>query len=103
MTAVGRAMRSPYDAEFIDFGDEDNELHITNKKVSLVELEQVFYGDCRFVANKGQGRTAPYLMIGRTNANRPITAAVLYDEIRLAVIPISARKSEDWEINKWKF
>ena len=96
-------MGSPEDAEFIDFGDEENEVHITNKGVSVVELDQVFCGDRRFVPNKGQGRTAPYLMIGRTKGNRPITAAVLYDEIRLAVIPISARESEDWEISKWRF
>ncbi|GBE65179.1 hypothetical protein MFM001_16410 [Mycobacterium sp. MFM001] len=96
-------MRSPEDAEFIDFGDEDNQMHITNKGVSLVELEQVFFDERRFVPNKKPGRNAPFLMVGRTKANRPITAAVLYDEIRLAVIPISARNSEDWEINKWKF
>jgi uncharacterized DUF497 family protein len=96
-------MGSPEDAEFIDFGDEDNEMHITNKGVSLVELQQVFFGERRFVPNKKPGRNAPFLMVGRTEANRPITAAVLYDETRSAVIPISARRSEDWEINKWKF
>jgi uncharacterized DUF497 family protein len=96
-------MGSPEDAEFVDFGDEDNEVHITNKGVSLVELEQVFNGNRRFVPNRGLGRSASYLMVGRTKANKPITAAVLYDEIRLAVIPISARKSEDWEITKWRF
>ncbi|MGO9926226.1 MAG: hypothetical protein ACLPLP_08820 [Mycobacterium sp.] len=96
-------MGSPEDAEYIDFGDEYNELHITNKGVSVVELAQVFYGDRRFVPNTGPGRTASYLMIGRTKGNRPITAAVLYDEIRLVITPISARESEDGEINRWRF
>jgi hypothetical protein len=59
-------MGSPEDAEFIDFGDEDNEMHITNKGVSLVELEQVF----SFRAQQETRNQRP-VFDGRSNEREP--------------------------------
>ena len=70
--------------------------------VSVVELEQVFEGNPRWVPNKK--RTGNFLMVGgRTNGNRPVTAAVVYDDIRRTARPISARRSTDEEITRWAF
>jgi uncharacterized DUF497 family protein len=92
-------MGSPTDAEFLDI-DERNELHITNKGVSVNELEQVFENYPRWVPNK-KGRTGTYLMVGRTNGGRAIIAAVIYDEIRRAVRPVTSRQCKDHEVKKW--
>ena len=94
-------MGSPLDAELLEI-DDRNELHVTAHGVSVVELEQVFEGNPRWVPNK-KGRTGNFLMVGRTNGNRPVTAAVVYDDIRRTVRPISARRSTDEEITRWAF
>jgi len=90
---------SPKDAELLEF-DEGNEEHATAHGVSTEELHQVFENGPRWLPNK-KGRTGTYLMVGRTNGDRPIVAAVVYDEIRRAVRPIASRKCNDHEIEKW--
>lgn len=92
-------MGSPADAEFLEF-DEGNEEHATAKGVSVDELQQVFENRPRWLPNK-KGRTATYLMVGRTKGGRPIVAAVIYDEIRRTVRPITSRRCEDHEVKKW--
>ena len=85
-------MGSPKDAEFLEF-DEGHE-------VSVVELHQVFANGPRWLPNR-KGRSGTYVMVGRTNGNRPIIAAVTYDEIRRAVRPITSRQCKDHETEKW--
>ncbi len=92
-------MGSPADAEFLEI-DEGNELHITKHGVTVAELEQVFENYPVWLPNK-RGRSATYLMVGWTYGGRPIIAAVIYDEIRRAVRPISVRECTQAEINKW--
>jgi uncharacterized DUF497 family protein len=92
-------MESPADAEFLEI-DEGNEEHVTAHGVSVMELQQVFGNGPRWVPNK-KGRTATFLMVGRTNGERPIVAAVIYDEIRRVVRPITSRRCEDHEVKKW--
>jgi hypothetical protein len=65
-------MGSPAEAEILEI-DEGNEEHVTAKGVSVTELEQVFENGPRWLSNK-KGRTCTYLMVGRTNGNRPIIA-----------------------------
>jgi uncharacterized DUF497 family protein len=90
---------SPADAESLEV-DERNELHIMRHGVTVAELEQVFENYPRWVPNK-KGRTATYLMVGRTLGGRPVIAAVIYDEVRRAVRPISVRECTDPEIDRW--
>ena len=102
MTAIGDALvGSPLDAELLEI-DDGNELHVTAHGVSVVEVEQVFEDDPLWVPNK-KGRTGNYLMVGRTNGNRPVTTAVVYDDIRRTVRPITAYESTDAEITRWRF
>jgi uncharacterized DUF497 family protein len=92
-------MGSPADAEFLEV-DERNELHITRHGVTVVELEQVFENYPRWVPNK-KGRTATYLMVGWTLGRRPVMTAVIYDDVRRAVRPISVRECTKPEIDRW--
>jgi len=90
---------SPADAEFLEI-DERNELHITKHGITAAELEQVFENYPVWAPNR-RGRTATYLMVGRTFGGRPVIAAVFYDEMRRVVRPISVRECTQAEINKW--
>jgi uncharacterized DUF497 family protein len=87
------------DAEILEI-DERNELHITKHGVTIAELEQAFENYPAWAPNK-RGRAATYLMIGRSYGGRPIVAAVIYDEVRRAVRPISVRECTQMEIRRW--
>jgi uncharacterized DUF497 family protein len=92
-------MAHPEDAEFLEF-DDDNEAHLAIKGVSPAEVNQVFLGDPLWAPNL-KGRTADWLMIGRTDGGRPLVVMVTYDEARAVLRPITARTCEKDEVSKW--
>lgn len=93
-------MAHPSEADWIEF-DDGNESHCAGHGVTPSELTQVFENDPLWARNK-KGRTAAWLMVGRTLGGRAIVAAVEYDEIRSAVRPITARECESHEISLWR-
>ena len=92
-------MGHPEDAEFLEF-DEANETHLAIRDVIPTEVMQVFLGDPLWAPNV-KGRTADWLMIGRTDGGRPLVVAVIYDEVRSALRPITARTCDKDEVSKW--
>jgi uncharacterized DUF497 family protein len=96
---VGADVPHPEDAELVQF-DEGNESHLAERNVTPAEVLQVFNNDPLWAANV-KGRTADWLMIGRTRGGRPLLVAVTYDEVRAVVRPITARTCEKDEISRW--
>lgn len=92
-------MAHPEDAEFVEF-DDANEPKLLLGGVSAAEVTQVFQNDPMWAANL-KGRTAEWRMIGRTTGGRPLVVGVIYDEIRAAVRPITARTCDKDEVSKW--
>ncbi len=92
-------MGHPEDAELVEF-DDDNEAHLATHHVSPAEVVQVFNADPLWAPNV-RGRTAEWLMIGRTRGGRPLVAAVIYDEVRAVLRPITARTCDGDEVSKW--
>jgi uncharacterized DUF497 family protein len=90
----------PDKAEWLDF-DDDNEAHLAAHAVTAVELLQVFLDEPFWAANK-KGRTGTWLMVGRTQGGRPLVAAVLFDETRNCIRPITARTCTDAEVARWR-
>jgi uncharacterized DUF497 family protein len=88
----------PSDAEFLEF-DDRNETHLAERGVAAVEVQQVFFNDPLWAENL-KGRTGTWLMIG-TNGGRPMLIAVVYDEIRRALRPVTARTCDPDEVTKW--
>jgi uncharacterized DUF497 family protein len=93
-------LRHPDNAEFLDF-DDNNETHLAVHAVSAVELLQVFMDEPLWAQNK-KGRTGVWLMVGRTHGGRPLVAAVIFDENRNCVRPITARTCTEAEVAKWR-
>jgi uncharacterized DUF497 family protein len=89
----------PDDAEWLDF-DDDNESHLAGHAVSASELLQVFMDEPLWARNK-KGRTGTWLMVGRTHGGRPLVAAVIFDETRNCVRPITARTCTAVEVARW--
>ena len=89
----------PRDAEHIDLDDEND--HPWKHKISGKELAEVF-AESPFYVRNIKNRTGKWRMIGRTRAGRAIVCAILYDPIRRAVIPITARVCEPEEVKKWQ-
>ena len=89
----------PWDAELLEF-DDDNTEHFAGHNVSASEILAVFDNDPLWAANK-KGRSGTHLMIGRSNGNRPLVIAVVYDDARRVLRPITARTCTLAEVNKW--
>jgi uncharacterized DUF497 family protein len=89
----------PGHADWLEI-DEENEEHVTAHGISPAELMQVFDGDPLWARNK-KGRAGLWLMIGRTRGGRAIVAAVVYDQHRQSVRPITARDCERHEVARW--
>jgi uncharacterized DUF497 family protein len=89
----------PGDAELVEF-DDGNELHLAGHGVAADEVVQVFNNDPLWARNL-RGRTGNWLMIGRTGGGRPLVVAVLHDEVRAVVRPITARTCTGDEVLRW--
>lgn len=92
-------MGHPENAELLEF-DGANEAHLARHRVSPTEVLQVFNADPLWAPNV-KGRTADWLMIGRTRGGRALVVAVLYDEMRAVLRPITARTCDEDEVSKW--
>lgn len=92
-------MGHPEDAELLEF-DDANEAHLAAHHVAPAEVLQVFDADPLWAPNV-MGRTADWLMIGRTRGGRPLVVMVLYDEARAVLRPVTARTCSDGEVSKW--
>ena len=92
-------MAHPEDAELVEF-DDANEAHLAAHRVSPAEVVQVFNADPLWAANV-KGRTADWLMIGRTRAGRALVVAVIFDEARSVLRPVTARSCDEREVSKW--
>jgi uncharacterized DUF497 family protein len=89
----------PWDAEEIDFDDANIE-HFGRHSVSPSEIVAVFNNDPLWAPNK-KGMAATHLMIGRTNGGRPLVIAVIYDQDRSSLRPITGRTCTVSEISRW--
>lgn len=92
-------MNHPSRAAVVEF-DEANEGHLARHAVTPDELMQVLDNEPLWARNKN-GRTAQWRVIGRTYGGRPIVAAVLFDEARDVLRPITARTCEPAEVARW--
>lgn len=92
-------MPHPEDAELVEF-DDANEPHLAERGVTPAEVQQVFLDDPLWAPNL-KGRTATWLMIGRTDGGRPLVVMVNYDEVRAVLRPITARTCDRDEVLKW--
>lgn len=92
-------MAHPEDAELLEF-DDANESHLADHNVTPAEVLQVFNNDPLWAPNL-KGRTAEWLMIGRTKGGRPLLVAVRYDEVRAALRPITGRTCDGDEVSRW--
>lgn len=92
-------MGHPQFAEHIEF-DDANEAHLARHGVTPTELQQVLDGDPLWAKNKN-GMTAAWRMVGRTLGGRALVAAVMYDEARSSVRPITARSCTSAEVTRW--
>lgn len=90
----------PRDAEALDF-DDANEAHLARHGVSAVEVAQVWCNSPTYAANK-RGLVATYLMVGETDGGRGVTVAVVMDEVRLRLRPITAWDSTPGETSRYR-
>lgn len=89
----------PDDAEWIEI-DDRNEEHLAAHQVTAAEVAQVWLNGPVWARNV-KGRTGTWRMVGKTDGGRPIVAAVVFDEVRLSLRPITARTCEPEEVVRW--
>jgi uncharacterized DUF497 family protein len=89
----------PDDAEDIDLSDRYT-AHAASHGVSPSELYQVWLNVDAWVPNK-KGRTADWLMVGRTDGGRPVVAAIQVDAERSMICTITARTCTPHEVARW--
>jgi hypothetical protein len=89
----------PDDAEDIDLSERFT-AHAAGHNVTALELWQLWVNVEKWVPNK-KGRTADWLMVGRTDGGRPVVAAVLVDAERSMICPITARTCTPQEVTRW--
>jgi len=77
----------PRDAEVIEL-DDGNESELAGHHISAVEVTQLLLNEPTWAPNK-KGRAGLWLAVGYTNGGRALTVPVAYDEVRLAVRPIT--------------
>lgn len=99
MTVKGVLLSHPSDADWVEF-DEHNEEHLWGHRVTATEVWEVFDDDPLWAKNK-KNVSGAWLMIGRTRGGRPLVVAVVYDEARGCVRPVTARTCEREEVAKW--
>lgn len=93
-------MVHPSDADWLEF-DEANEAHLATHQVRASELMEVFASSPLWARNK-KGRTAAWLMVGRTRGGRPLVAMVIHDARRRSVRPVTARTCTVSEVRRWQ-
>jgi len=100
MTVKEIVLNHPSGASWVEF-DEVNEEHLAGHDVSAIEVWQVFEDDPLWAKNK-KNMAAAWLMIGRTYGGRPLVVAVLYDENRECIRPVTGRTCETEEVARWR-
>lgn len=90
----------PQDAESLNF-DEDTEAHLAAHHISSAEVVAVWLNSPVYVPNK-KGHTATWLMLGETSGGRLLTIAVIGDEVRSALRPITGWDSAPAELSRWR-
>jgi len=90
----------PCDAEDLEF-DEANEAHLAVHNITVTEVTHVWLGGPVYVPNK-KGLTVAWLMLGDTAGGRALTVAVLTDEVRLRLRPITGWDSTVGELTRWR-
>jgi hypothetical protein len=88
----------PAEADGLDFG-EGIEVH--QSRASLSELTQVFLNSPIYLRDK-DGVRGEWLMIGPTDGGRFLTVAVVCDEARWLLRPITALNSTPWQVARWR-
>ncbi len=90
----------PTRAEDLEF-DEGNESHLARHRITLSEVSEIWCSDPLYVPNR-KGLASVWLMLGDTAAGRKLTIAVLVDEVRLRLRPITGWDSTPNELSKWR-
>lgn len=88
----------PIYSEWIDLEDESG--HLGAHQVNLVEISQVYENSPEFIKNMNR-YPGTWLMIGRTDGNRPVICSITYDSVTRAIKPRNARFCTDREVEKW--
>lgn len=89
----------PADADDLDI-DDDNEQHLARHGITATEVWQVWRSGPVYVPNK-MGMTAAWLMLGPTTGGRRLTVAVLVDEVRSELRPITGWETTSGELTRW--
>lgn len=90
----------PRDAEDLEF-DEANEAHLAHHHITALEVVQVWWSEPVYVPNR-KGLAAAWLMFGDTDAGRSLTIAVVVDDIRSRLRPITGWDSTSGELTRWR-
>ena len=77
----------PRSAELIEF-DDGNESELAGHRISSAEVTQLLLNEPIWAPN-AKGRAGLWLAVGYTSGGRALTVPVAYDEVRLAVRPIT--------------
>lgn len=88
----------PSEADDLEF-DDDNEGHLARHAITPHEVAEVFLDEPVFVSNK-RGLAATWLMLGDTAGGRALTVAVLCQEARRRLRPITGWDSTTGELTR---
>jgi hypothetical protein len=90
----------PRDAEGLEI-DQHNESHLAGHNISATEVVQVWLGGPIYVPN-ARGLNGTWLMLGDTHGGRALTVAVLADDVRRWLRPITGWDSTKGELTRWR-
>lgn len=80
--------------------DEGNETELAGHAIAATEAWEVLANEPTWAPNK-KGRAATWLVVGRTDGGRALTLAVVYDESRGLLRPITGWLCTPGEMTKY--
>lgn len=89
----------PRNAELIEF-DDGNESELAGHGISAAEVAQLLLNEPSWAPNT-KGRAGLWLAVGYTDGGRALTVPMAYDEVRLAVRPITGWDSTSGERTRY--
>jgi hypothetical protein len=91
-------------AEGFEWDDETvengNTAHLARRGIRPYEVEQMYANGAAIVPNKASG-TGEWLLVGRTEAGRPLTIVMTYNMIRRSIRAFAGWRSTDGEIARY--
>lgn len=92
-------MPKPWFAEAFEW-DEVNGAHLAAHHISEVEVEEAFASGATWLKNKKTG-SGDWKMVGLTDAGRPVTVILHWDEDRLVLRAITAWDCDQADVTRY--